>query len=209
MKQTWMAWVDRKLAAGLCGRCGKQPVHNGRNLCLSCFKKARDRRVKLYHCRLRQGLCPHCGGKRSDPGIIGCRACNDKIAEQRVRLWNRKAKCKYQRNLSRKRRREGTCPVCGQSRDEPGYILCSHCREYGRNQYYNHRSERLAANIRRYNKNHRPKPLCPVCHLHRQTCCLCGKFMKPYHGQESCLYTCKCGNVKSFSVESCRQPVMI
>ena len=154
-------------------------------------KKRRQRKLR-YSRRLKKRLCPHCGGPREDWGIIGCNSCNAKNDERRVRLYDRKKKCIYQKRLMDRRRREGFCPVCGQSRDNPNLKICSKCRQCGRASYYRRRNVRLEANKRRYYLHHKPKPLCQICLRHFQRCA-CGKYMKPHHGRDSCLFTCSCG----------------
>lgn len=204
--ERWKTWVDEKIAAGLCPRCGKGPAKSGKDYCEVCARLARSRRIKRYNKRLRQGLCPHCGGKREDPGIIGCQSCNQKIALSRFLFRERRPlqafrglKALYQRRLMRGRRREGTCPTCGHGIDVEGFKLCSQCRKQGRESYYSKRESTLEKRRLRYRLDHKPKSLCQVCGYHRLRC-LCGKMMKTHHGEESCLYTCTCGNVSTFAM---------
>lgn len=204
----WKEWVDEKIAAGLCSRCGKRPAESGKDYCKDCARLARSRRVRLYNSRLRQGLCPHCGGKREDPGIIGCRTCNWKISLSRLLFREcrplevfRGRKALYQRRLMRGRRREGLCPQCGRRIDKEGFKLCSACRKERRDSYYSHREATLEKRRQQHRLSYKPKPLCPICGHHRLRC-LCGKMMKTHHGEESCLYTCTCGNVTAFSIEA-------
>jgi len=203
--ERWKKWVGAKIAIGLCYRCGKNPVKKGRDYCAACTLRARHRRIKLYSNRLRKGLCPHCGGKREVPGIIGCQACNQKNDECRIRFSGRgdyrDKKALYQRRLLKRRRREGACPTCGRGVDDPEFILCSQCRQQASDSYYKHRERRLEHSHEHHRLNHQAKPLCPVCHHHRFHCS-CGKMMKVYHGVESCLYTCTCGNIVTFALEA-------
>lgn len=201
-RQRWETWVDGKITLGLCPRCGKNPIKPGKDSCRACILKARRRRIRLYHKRLQNGSCPHCGGKREDPGIIGCRSCNAKITEQRVRLYDRKKKAIYQKHLYHGRlKQKDICPVCGRAAADPEFTLCSPCRQQGRKYYYLHREQRIAHSRQRYLITHKPKPLCPVCDHHRYSCPSCGKMMKVNHGQESCLYICRCGNIITFTRE--------
>ena len=204
--ERWQAWVDEKTAAGLCSRCGKRPPTSGKDYCEVCARLARSRRVRLYNKRLRQGLCPHCGGKREDQGIIGCRSCNQKIALSRFLFRERRPletfrglKTLYQLRLMRGRRREGLCPTCGHRIDEEGFKLCSQCRKQGRERYYSNRESTLEKRRQQHRLSYKPKPLCRVCG-HQRLRCLCGRMMKTHHGEESCLYTCTCGNVKTFAM---------
>lgn len=206
-RQKWRTWADGKLALGLCPRCGKNPIKPGRSSCRACVLKAQRRRKRLYHERLQKGLCPHCGGERDVRGVIGCRSCNEKNAVRRVVYYDRGKKALYQRRLGNRRRREGLCPTCGRGIDDPAFKRCSLCRQKSREYYYSNHERILEAAHRRY--DHQPKPLCAVCGHHRYRCGSCGKMMKVNHGQESCLYTCKCGNSITFTRENALQsPIM-
>lgn len=204
--ERWKTWVDEQVAAGLCPRCGGGPVQPGKAACQSCIRAGRNRRVRLYNSRLRQGLCPHCGGKREDPGIIGCQSCNQKIALNRFLFRERRPlkvfrgiKALYQRRLMRRRRHEGLCPQCGHGIDVEEFKLCSQCRQERRESYYSNHESTLEKRRLQHRLRYKPKPLCQVCGHHRLRC-LCGKMMKTHHGEESCLYTCTCGNVKTFAM---------
>ena len=200
VSEKWKAWAEAKIRSGLCGRCGKRPVMEGRRYCLVCIQGIQQRRTRLYNNRLKRGLCPHCGGVRENPGIIGCLSCNTRNADARVKCYDREKKAIYQMRLINRRRREGVCPVCGRGRDVPKFKLCSKCRALHRKAYYENRERRIAETRRRYRLIHKPKPICQVCLRHRQRCS-CGKFMRAHHGQDSCLFTCRCGRC----IEACTE----
>lgn len=202
VRDRWNTWTNNKVTLGMCPRCGKNPIKPGKNCCTACTLKARRRRSRLYNQRLRKGLCPHCGGKREDPGIIGCRKCNEKNALRRVKFYDKGKKALYQRRLYWHRHREGVCPVCGQAVDAPQFKVCLRCRQQGRDNYYLHRESRIERNLQYYRLNHKPKPLCSVCGHHRLRCESCGKMMKAHHGEDSCLFTCKCGSLATFTREA-------
>jgi len=72
--------------------------------------------------RLRQrrkaaGVCTNCGGPLDDVNKKTCFDCRHK------------PNAKYMKALRQKRSEEGLCTRCGRE-PEPGYALCTECREY-------------------------------------------------------------------------------
>lgn len=194
-------WSEKKRAAGLCVRCGKKAPAPGHEYCSSCSEKQRQSRRGLWADRQSRGLCPSCGGRRSDDHFIVCGGCRARQIESKDRTIPIKKRRHYGRKWARKHKRErtrdGLCTRCGGAGKLIGGHWCGKCREKGRAYYYANRDKRLAAMIIRRRRRFVPKPLCGVCGRHRNKCA-CGKVMKPTHGEDSCRYTCTCGNVTYF-----------
>jgi len=160
-------------------------------------KHRAHKRMARYYRRLRRGLCPECGGWRDGEGIQ-CRQCREQNKNAQRRCITSPRRARYMRRLLKRRRREGMCAYCGREIDEPGYRMCSKCRKHGRDYYY---IPEVHEKVRLYAKDHyhhEPVPICKVCGCPHLRCDRCQKFMKATHGNDRCIWTCRCGIEKTF-----------
>lgn len=83
-------WRRKKIAEGLCGCCGQQPLYN-KGECNDCAKKRSDRQKKKYteeaikisqkrQEKIKEGICPRCG---KQPPNEHMKHCNDCLEIQR------------------------------------------------------------------------------------------------------------------------------
>ena len=109
----------RRLAAGLCGMCGKVPPLPGKSLCAADAEKCRLRTEAKREKRNAAGLCPDCGGKNPKPKLPGKSRCAEHLAKL--------AAC--EKRQADQRREAGECPHCGglHGKPKPGYLMCQHC----------------------------------------------------------------------------------
>jgi len=71
----------KRIAVGLCGCCGKQPLHT-QTRCVTCTKKLNDNVARLTARRAAAGLCGRCGTKPKAEGYKRCQACIDEARER-------------------------------------------------------------------------------------------------------------------------------
>ena len=99
-------------AAGLCIRCGKQPLP-GKTVCDGCREKGSAAKKGLYARRRAAKVCQQCGAESN--GKSKCPACEKKNEE-----------CRHRRREARKV--AGICTECKGS-VEPGHIICKKCSD--------------------------------------------------------------------------------
>lgn len=73
----------RRIAAGLCKRCGLVPPRPNRRECADCHQRTTDRVMANYDARVELGLCVHFGCKRN-ARADGLK-CEEHAAEARKR----------------------------------------------------------------------------------------------------------------------------
>jgi 5-methylcytosine-specific restriction endonuclease McrA len=146
----------KRLAAGLCGGCGK-PRGDNPVTCDGCLDRMRERGKRsrdvaraarppkpprdpnaykrAWRARRRTaGLCTTCGGPRDTPNMVRCSAC--RTAEQAQHGEARRTKWKAvsaQASAELRTRRRawkdaGLCSWCGGERDDPARRRCQECR---------------------------------------------------------------------------------
>lgn len=94
-----------RLAAGLCGNCGKQPVLEKLTRCWKCSGVKREREVRTRAANKKDGLCK-CGRSSPRPGRMTCELCR---AAGR-RLYKRKADSPFCFCGEKKARGKKLCP---------------------------------------------------------------------------------------------------
>ena len=95
---------EKRIAAGLCSRCGKAGAAPGRKLCCACLAKDREAAArqrarltpeelekrreylrewgrKTHALRRKAGICLACGKEDAAPGRVHCPACLERIRE--------------------------------------------------------------------------------------------------------------------------------
>jgi hypothetical protein len=121
-----------RLDAGLCTRCGKNEIQQGRTYCATCseivrkhtkhlydtseeYKEKTKRRSSVKRAKLKaKGLCPHCGVNLSDKGY--CESC---------KVTHRVAGAAHAAARRVELKAAGLCQDCGQV---PANGRCSKCR---------------------------------------------------------------------------------
>lgn len=73
-------WAERRIASGICPRCGDSLVEN-KHRCLSCLTKTAERSKIRWKKRLEAGLCPRCG-KKPLANKKHCQECLHKYAAE-------------------------------------------------------------------------------------------------------------------------------
>ena len=106
-----------RVEAGLCPRCGREPVEDGA-VCEPCREARRAEERKLYAARRAKGLCGRCGR----PTIAGAAQCGPcaALAEGRAPKKNAASRARY-----RDRRARGICVDCGAIADAG--VRCTPC----------------------------------------------------------------------------------
>lgn len=104
---------------GLCPRCGRNPVQNGRYLCPECMlernqfygaalekkdmdaKSTSEKRKAQYRERKQQGICVRCGKEKAQKNSVECSDCIEKTRQykaigkdRKIRDWWERAKAK-------------------------------------------------------------------------------------------------------------------
>ena len=138
------ALYNARKEAGLCARCGKEPVRKGHVMCAQCeadiaewhyAKKAQltpeEREAYLARERARnqarrdrlkaQGMCIDCGKCPTEGGKLRCKTCAAKRSRETHERKIRAGELKQYRE-------RGLCLHCGAER-EPGKMYCPECME--------------------------------------------------------------------------------
>lgn len=78
-----------RIAAGVCGSCGKAPKIIGMSVCESCKeanrKVARDRMRRIRASLKALGICTSCTVRQAMPGYTQCGACAEYRDEHRTK----------------------------------------------------------------------------------------------------------------------------
>ena len=106
-----------RVEAGLCPRCGREPVEAGA-VCESCREARRAEERKLYAARRAKGRCGRCGAEVVDEAST-CASCAAKEEKRRPRK-NAASRKRY-----RGRRALGLCVDCGANADAG--VRCTPC----------------------------------------------------------------------------------
>lgn len=109
-KETRRAREKKRYAVGLCIRCGKNELEEGKRYCQFCLEDAGQKTKEM---RLRweaAGLCNVCGKNPKPKKRKICAACRSR------KLWKR-----------RKLRNEGKCSCCWSNDPAPNRKLCQRC----------------------------------------------------------------------------------
>ena len=109
-KKTRHAREQRRLAKGLCQRCGKQEHEKEKKHCSFCLEYQAARMSTMWKRREDAGLCTKCG----------------KNPPQKKRKWCVGCRSSKQRE-KRLARNKGACSGCGSNIPEPGYKCCQRC----------------------------------------------------------------------------------
>ena len=106
-----------RLEAGLCSRCGHEPVEDGA-VCGSCREERRAAEKKLYEKRRSRGLCGRCGGAVTGKAST-CASCAKRDSKRRPRK-NAASRARYHT-----RRARGACVDC--TAPSHGAARCEAC----------------------------------------------------------------------------------
>jgi hypothetical protein len=98
----------RRIAAGLCGRCGEQ-AREGLTLCQTCADEQAAQKANLQRAR----LCVRCKGKTL-PGVSYCATCRELMSKTAIA----KAADRFA---------AGLCIHCGEKRDRETTQICTKC----------------------------------------------------------------------------------
>lgn len=113
---------DAKKAAGVCDRCGKNPVVPERRSCRDCLKKQNKGALARTAKRRAKKLCATCGKPAKRYRCYGCRKAHNSGNSVRV-------------NKARVRRAVGLCTKCGDEAPIPGRAMGPNCAEERRERY--------------------------------------------------------------------------
>ena len=121
---------QKRLAAGLCERCGKLPHREGIASCGQCRSRGKENAYnqQVRHQRKTDGLCPHCGKRPPREGRKLCAECVQKqcaYASQPDKVAERKV---YDAERRRKFLDAGLCFRCGKYPPRDGITTCEQCR---------------------------------------------------------------------------------
>lgn len=172
----------RRVAQGLCGKCGKPLDRNG-SVCVSCNEKHKKYTNESRKWFKEHGICPTCGKNELFGDENNCPECRAKKAE-----WMQKArekngdKISTQHNISQNKRYHelidaGICPNCKKRQASNGMRMCDVChaklleQRRVRNGYYVRpkKSERHTLGLCAF-CNNPIKPGYKVCETHYQKC---------------------------------------
>lgn len=172
----------RRVAQGLCGKCGKPLDRNG-SVCISCNEKHKKYENETRKWYKEHGICPTCGKNELFGDENNCPECRAKKAE-----WMQKArekngdKISTQHNISQNKRYHelidaGICPNCKKRPAYNGMRMCSIChaklleQRRVRNGYYVRpkKSERHTLGLCTF-CNNPIKPGYKVCEMHYRKC---------------------------------------
>ena len=106
-----------RVEAGLCPRCGREPVEAGA-VCEPCREARRAEERKLYAARRAKGLCGRCGAEVVDEAST-CASCAARDVKRRPRK-NAASRKRY-----RDRRARSVCVDCGAHADAG--VRCAPC----------------------------------------------------------------------------------
>ncbi len=120
---------EARVAAGLCGVCGKEPLVAG----LRYGKKCRKRSLVYYKLkqsrRKKAGNCIRCG--EPGQGKVHCPACLQKASE-------------FQSRQYRRRKRAGVCVYCEDAIDPGSSVCCLKHLDMNRNHQRKYQAARAA-----------------------------------------------------------------
>jgi hypothetical protein len=102
----------KRLAAGVCVKCGKNPPAPGVLTCTGCRTDNNTRAPGHYQRRKAAGVCVKCGRGKPAPGKVCCEECGDGNAEY-MRKWNRDIRFRLMSHYSGGG--EPFCRGCGES----------------------------------------------------------------------------------------------
>lgn len=81
---------ERRIAAGICTRCGKAPASPGYTKCDACRQKAAAYAAAQRKSLAAAGRCTRCGQRLQVNGFLRCESCRKKTAkESQSYYWNR------------------------------------------------------------------------------------------------------------------------
>jgi hypothetical protein len=124
----------RRVKAGLCTRCGKEPARPGKRTCAPCasFEAACSRKylARINPLMSKLGLCVCCHHREAMPGQTKCGVCSE-------------YQVSHQKDIRAKRKEEGKCSGCGR-KPTPGFRTCAHCRDKQREQNQRSRAKKKA-----------------------------------------------------------------
>ena len=142
------------LSQGRCPRCGgKNPLIEGRCLCIECQKKHDEEQVKRRNLWRETGRCTRCGRERDDWHKM-CPQCREYMSD--IRRDNAR-KAKERRDQLRAK---GFCTLCGRTWAEPGRAWCKKCEE--RHKEYT-KGEEYRAKVKARRQQRREAGLCIDC----------------------------------------------
>lgn len=108
----------KKLAAGMCGVCGKRPPLIGKRQCRECRDRLAEQRRARYRTVRAAGLCATC---RKAPALSGKAECEACVAKERKAAADRAA--------------SKLCVTCTKRGREPGKRRCAWCLTHARSHY--------------------------------------------------------------------------
>lgn len=104
---------ERRKALGLCVYCGKEPLIEGKTLCISCRDKKTADSSKRYATAKLNNLCGYCNEQPSN-GLRYCDKCRiDRLKRDALRR--------------RERAERGLCVTCGKDKAEQRTLVCELC----------------------------------------------------------------------------------
>ena len=122
---------------GMCPRCHKNKLYDGRKVCEECKaanyisqKKryehhreeynAKHREYKRVHYqqRIKDGICGRCGKRKADEGFKTCSVCRKKMTDQK--------RIKAGKMSNEEKKARGLCHFC-ESPALKGYNVCQNC----------------------------------------------------------------------------------
>ena len=113
---------------GRCVACGK-PLDEDKTMCKSCRDKYNKSRKELYRFYQENGICPRCRKEPLYNGKKWCEECYSKKYAYEAKRGIKYDTSKYnekRKELSRKRKTEGLCVICGRKAQE-GRTRCPSC----------------------------------------------------------------------------------
>lgn len=176
-------YAERK-AAGLCGRCGYDPVEEGFAYCTSCLRKQRHRQIiafekmaaekeridsVLAEQRIDAGLCRNCGSSEvREAGL--CRGCRS------IELVRGGMKRYAARKLM------GLCQCCNALAEQVAW--CRSCYERRKRDKARQQRNRVCVGCGQPNDSGTSSPKCRMCHT---------KEIEAYHRKRENRLCTKCG----------------